>query len=221
MPSRTVENYLKAIFHLSDGQPGETIVSPGALSEMLELTAGTVTVMLKNIESSGYITYLPRKGARLTDDGIAAAVRVIRRHRLLESFLMMQLGYNWEQVHAEAEEMEHAVSELFIDKIEELLGYPAFDPHGAPIPRRDGSIESCKGVSLRDAPIGPKRLVRVLRQEPEFLKWLSSIDLFPGEELDLIERDSVAGTLTLEFKGKRKVLSSQMSSDLLVTSLVT
>ena len=217
MPSSTVEDYLKAIYHCSDGRPGTALVSPGAISEALKLTAGTVTVMLKSLETSGYVKYQPRRGVKLTKKGTIAAVKVIRRHRLIELFLMQHLEYSWEEVHAEAEIMEHSVSDLFIERVEKLLGYPKFDPHGAPIPMADGSIKEAHGIPLSEAPLGPKRLVQVLRQEPDFLKWLADISLFPGEKLEVIEKDNVVGTVTLKTGGEIRVISAAMSGDLIVS----
>src|SRR4051794_22893709 len=137
--SLTIENYVKAIYQLSAEGGGE-IAATGKLAETLGVSPSTVTSMLKTLSESGLAKYTPYEGARLTGAGRSLALRVLRRHRLIELFLVQTLKFAWDEVHAEAENMEHAVSDLLIDRIDAFLGRPESDPHGDPIPRADGTV---------------------------------------------------------------------------------
>jgi DtxR family Mn-dependent transcriptional regulator len=171
MPSLTVENYVKSIFLICarlDGGPAAT----GQLAAALEVSPGTVTSMLKTLAESHLATYTPYEGVRLTDSGRALALRVLRRHRLIELFLVQTLGLSWDEVHEEAEHLEHAVSDRLIDLIDAHLGYPISDPHGDPIPRSDGSMEWTEGRRLAECQEGDAfEVSRVLDQSPEFLRY--------------------------------------------------
>ncbi len=139
LPSLTVENYVKTIYQISAQQRGEPAAT-GQLAAALGVSPGTVTSMLKTLGESNLVEYTPHHGARLTPSGQALATRVVRRHRLIELFLVRTLDLTWDEVHEEAEHMEHAVSDLLVDRIDAFLGYPDSDPHGDPIPRADGSV---------------------------------------------------------------------------------
>ena len=147
MASLTIENYVKAIYQIAAGQQAHT-ASTGKLAEALDVSPGTVTSMLKTLSESGLAEYIPYEGARLTEAGCTLALRVLRRHRLIELFLARTLKMTWDEVHEEAENMEHAVSDLLIDRIDAFLGYPATDPHGDPIPKADGTVAGSTGRSL-------------------------------------------------------------------------
>ena len=175
MASLTVENYLKAILQLSM-QTGSESIATGRLAEKLNVSPGTVTSMLKTLSESGLATYKPYEGAALTDAGRTLAVRMVRRHRLIELFLVRTLRLTWDQVHDEAENLEHSVSDFLIDRIDEFLGRPETDPHGAPIPTADGELRGTDRESqpLSDCAAGTRfRFVRVVNQEPEFLRYLT------------------------------------------------
>ena len=135
MPSLTVENYVKTIALIAARNPEGSLVGTGELAQALNVSPGTVTGMLKTLSEANLATYTPYEGARLTESGQRLAMKVIRRHRLLERFLAETLTMSWDEVHEEAEHMEHAASERLIDRIDAYLGYPAVDPHGDPIPR--------------------------------------------------------------------------------------
>jgi DtxR family Mn-dependent transcriptional regulator len=195
VPSLASENYLKAIYKLA---PTTGTAATGKLAELLSVSPGTVTSMLKSLAEEGWAEYFPYEGVRLTDSGRALALRVLRRHRLVELFLVRTLGLSWDEVHAEAENMEHAVSDLLVDRIDAFLGFPAFDPHGDPIPKADGTIAADAGLPLAELAVGETfRLLRVADQSPEFLRYLSEAGLAIGTTGVVSGKLAAAGTLTL------------------------
>lgn len=188
-PSLTVENYAKAVLHLSVRRKGGW-VSTGEVAAALHVTPGTVTTMLKVLADRGLATYKPYSGIKLTKAGRTLALRVLRRHRLIELFLVKTLDLKWDEVHDEAERMEHAVSDSLIDRVDEYLGHPDFDPHGDPIPAADGRMRNQR-VSAISVPLGSClkgeriKLVRVINQQPDFLRFLSENRLEIGTVLDV------------------------------------
>ncbi|RMG40505.1 MAG: metal-dependent transcriptional regulator [Planctomycetota bacterium] len=176
MPSLTVENYLKAMLQIGIREQCPWI-STGRLARALSVSPGTVTTMLKSLSEGGLVEYVPYRGAQLTPAGRRLATRILRRHRLLELFLVRTLDLTWDQVHDEAENMEHAVSDFLVDRIDEFLGFPTIDPHGDPIPNPDGSMRSDNSDSrlLSECPGGSAvRVVRVLNQDQQFLRFLAT-----------------------------------------------
>src|SRR6187455_358715 len=168
MPSLTVENYAKAIYQLAQATD-DGAVATGQISTALGVLPGTVTSMLKTLDESNLATYTPYEGVQLTPPGRALALRVLRRHRLIEQFLTETLNLTWDEVHEEAENMEHAVSDTLIDRIDAYLDYPATDPHGDPIPKADGTVARSAGRRLSQLPVGACfRVARVLDQSAEF-----------------------------------------------------
>lgn len=204
MPTSTVEDYLKAI-HRFTGDKGE-LASLGKVSRSLGITAGTATTMMKKLESQGLADYSPRKGVRLTPSGNRAVLLVLRRHRLLELFLVETLGFDWTEVHEEAEVLEHSVSDLLIDRIDEMLGFPARDPHGDPIPDADGALRVEGSKRLDDFTSGQLCLVRVTHTTRDFLDWLSQIGLLPGANFELIGRDSIADLYSIRVDGHEETV---------------
>src|SRR6056297_1833530 len=177
MASLTTENYIKAIYQLG-GQAGKQAVATGAIATQLSVSPGSVTAMLKTLRDVGLVEYAPYEGVRLTSSGTGLALRVLRRHRLIELFLSQTLGMPWDEVHEEAEHMEHAVSDRLIDRIDAHLGFPPADPHGDPIPRSDGTFDAFSGKLLTQWPVGQTfRLVRVVDQSSDFLRFLTSSGL--------------------------------------------
>src|SRR3954466_10370849 len=154
VPSLTVENYVKGIYLIASRREAGSAVSTGEIAQALGVSPGTVTGMLKTLSEAALATYTPYEGARLTPSGQQLAMKVIRRHRLLELFLVQTLNMPWDEVHEEAEHMEHAASERLIDRIDAYLGQPAVDPHGDPIPRPDGTIPRPEGTPLATLPRG-------------------------------------------------------------------
>jgi DtxR family Mn-dependent transcriptional regulator len=218
MPSLTVENYVKAIFqicHVQGGKPGAT----GQVAAALNVSPGTVTSMLKTLSEGGLATYAPYEGVRLTKAGNALALRVLRRHRLIELFLVKTLNLSWDEVHEEAEHMEHAVSDRLIDRIDVFLGYPQVDPHGDPIPRADGSLETEESHSLDECRAGEHfRLVRVVDQSPEFLRYLTEAGLPLGALGVVMANRAEAGIVTISVAGRTNTLGRAAAEKLLVSS---
>lgn len=197
MPSSTVENYLKQLFIEQQQTPGQ-LVPMGRLASQLNVAPGTVTSMVKALADSELVEYEPRTGAKLTRSGELLALRVLRRHRLVELFLVEILGLDWSEVHEEAEELEHAISDKVLDRIDALLGQPATDPHGDPIPTSRGKLASPRLDSLADCPTGQSvRVSRMLDQNPPFLQFARQQGLRPGADLVVEKRDPQADALTL------------------------
>lgn len=216
MPSSTVENYLKAIYGIAEDANDLALVPIGKIAESLELTPGTVTTMMKHLDREGFIKYHPRKGVELLGSGRETALQVLRRHRLIELFLVEVLHLDWAHVHEEAEVLEHALSDLLVERIDEMLGRPAYDPHGDPIPDATGAMREDRSRSLVDCAPGPCRLVRVSRDEPNFLQWLQKAGLRPGTELQVIAHDRLGGIVEVEISGNPLRLGEAAASDLWV-----
>lgn len=195
MASLTIENYVKTIYQLSASN-GHTPALTGRVAAALGVSPGTVTSMLKTLSDSGLAVYTPYEGVRLTDAGQMLALRVVRRHRLIELFLAQTLQLAWDEVHDEAENMEHAVSDLLVDRMDAFLGYPRVDPHGDPIPRADGSLPGPDGMPLADWPVHtPFQLIRVLDQSPSFLRYLKEIRLPLGAIAQIVGKRPAASLI--------------------------
>jgi DtxR family Mn-dependent transcriptional regulator len=218
LPSLTVENYVKTIYLIATrGRAGDA-VSTGELAQGLAVSPGTVTGMLKTLSEADLATYTPYEGARLTPAGQRLALMVLRRHRLLELFLAQTLAMSWDEVHEEAEHLEHAVSERLVDRIDDFLGHPDVDPHGDPIPRADGSLPEPAGVPLTQLPRGHHfRLVRVVDQDPAFLRYLTDCGLDLGTHGELIENRPESGALVLKVDGRVVALGLDAAGKVLVT----
>jgi len=217
--SVTTEDYLKRIFIASEGTD-RTLIGLGEVASALGVTPGTVTTMMKSLSDAGLVDYRPRLGVVLTDAGRREALSVLRRHRLIELFLVEVMKLDWAEVHEEAEVLEHAVSDRLLRRIDELLGHPTTDPHGDPIPDADGSIVHSDGPTLAKVPAAlTVRLVRVEHDESGFLSFLKSAGLIPGAAVDVVERDADAGTVTVSVAGERRSLSFQVAERLRVDML--
>jgi DtxR family transcriptional regulator, Mn-dependent transcriptional regulator len=196
--SETVEDYLRALLLEQQSAQGEAFIPMNALAAALDVTAGTASVMVQGLAKGGYVYYRKRIGSRLTPQGEAEALQVLRRHRIVELFLVRILGLDWSEVHAEAHRLEHAVSELVLTRMESLLGHPKVDPHGDPIPDASGGIDLKVHVSLAEAPLATRlRVVRVVDQEPAFLRFLESKRIGPGSVLVVEEGGELSGALSL------------------------
>lgn len=216
MPSLTVENYIKTIYQIGLKQPGGEVAT-GRVAAALAVSPGTVTSMLKTLSESGLATYAPYEGAKLTAAGQALALRVVRRHRLIELFLVKTLKLSWDEVHEEAENMEHAVSDLLVDRIDAYLEHPQFDPHGDPIPRADGTVETLDLRSLVECPPGYAfRLARVADQTPEFLRFLTETGLALGTEGAVTVNRAEAGIVSLRTASGETTLGREAAEKILV-----
>jgi DtxR family Mn-dependent transcriptional regulator len=193
--SPSVEDYLKTIYHLSEG--GESATTSG-IAERLAHSPAAVTGMVKRLAESGHLRHEPYRGVRLTAAGRRAALAVVRRHRVIETFLITELGYDWASVHAEAERLEHAVSDDLIQRMASALGEPRYDPHGSPIPTVDGEIEELGGSTLDALDAGRRaRIVRVDGADPERLRYLDALGMVPGAEVMITSRAPYGGPIGL------------------------
>lgn len=219
MASLTIENYVKAIYQICAAQENQPAAT-GKVAEALQVLPGTVTSMLKTLSEAGLASYTPYEGVRLTEQGRLLAMRVIRRHRLIELFLARTLNLKWDEVHEEAENLEHAVSDWLVDRMDAFLGRPESDPHGDPIPRADGSMRRPVGSSLASLAAEQRfRLVRVLDQSPEFLRFLSESGLQLGAEGEVVANRPAAGVLSFKLDGKEATLSLAVAEKLVAEVL--
>lgn len=197
--SRSVEDYLKAIYALSES--GE-VASTSAIAEALEVQPASVTGMVKRLAESGFLEHAPYRGVQLTPPGSREALRIIRRHRILETYLTEKLEYSWEEVHQEAERLEHAASEELIDRMAAALGDPIHDPHGAPIPTSGGEIESTDSFTLAELGVGFPAQVRAVRDDDSTgLRRAEAAGLLPGARVTVRERRRSSGTLSIQVGG--------------------
>ncbi|HWA85781.1 MAG TPA: metal-dependent transcriptional regulator [Opitutus sp.] len=202
MASSTVENYLKQILLLSESTGG--LVPMGDLAGSLAVVPGTVTTMVKSLAADGLVRHRPRQGVRLTDRGRRVALGVIRRHRLVETFLVNVLKMDWARVHIEAEQLEHAISDDVLDRLDALLGHPATDPHGDPIPNAHGTLNAQVYATLATCAVArPLRIVRVTEQTPDFLEFARHNRLRPGATVRVVDRNLAAGLVTLKTSAVR------------------
>ncbi len=216
MASLTVENYAKTIYLLAQ-QTGADAVATGQIATALGVLPGTVTSMLKTLDESNLATYTPYEGVRLTQAGRALALRVLRRHRLIEQFLSQTLNLTWDEVHEEAEHMEHAVSDSLVDRIDAYLGHPATDPHGDPIPQPDGSMSAAADRPLSQCKAGERfRVARVIDQSPEFLRYLSQAGLQIGAQGSLVSNDPSRDSMTIRIAEESRTLSRDAAAKLMV-----
>lgn len=220
LPSSTVENYLKAIFQAQLHLPRKNDLVPmGQLATALGVVPGTATTMVKTLAESGLVRYEPYAGVRLTPSGERLAALVVRRHRLIELFLVQVMGMSWTEVHDEAELLEHAVSDRLIERIDEMLGRPEFDPHGDPIPTADGQLAQRTLETLLTCPLHtPVTVARVTDQDAAFLRFIESHNLKPGQTIEVEERDEVSDSVRLKGPNDQRVtIGARAASKLLVS----
>lgn len=207
LPSSTVENYLKAIY-LGEAQLGEgqRLVPMGQLAAALGVAPGTATTMVKTLAESGLVEYEPYNGVRLSAAGEKLAALVLRRHRLIELFLVRVMGLGWDEVHDEAEQLEHVVSERLIERIDDMLGRPEVDPHGDPIPTADGQIARHESATLLTCPMRQRVTVtRVTDQDAAFLRFIEQHHLMPGEDVEVEARDEVSDSVRLKGRANQRI----------------
>lgn len=212
MLSLVEENYLKAIYHLSVA--GKNPVSTNALADNMNNKAASVTDMIKRLSSKGVISYEKYHGVNISDKGKSEALKVIRKHRLWETFLVEKLNFNWDEVHEVAEQLEHIQSPLLIEKLDAFLGHPKTDPHGHPIPDRNGKIQELKQVPLSSFTIERKGIVRSVRDaSPNFLQYLSKIGVHIGAAIVILEKIEFDGSLEVMIDNSKKVFISREASE--------
>lgn len=207
--TRSVEDYLKVIYHLSS-QGGFAATSD--IAAQLDVSAPSVSGMVKRLSETGLIEHVPYRGVQLTAQGRRAALKMIRRHRILEVYLIDQLGYDWDDVHDEAERLEHAVSDKLIERMSGALGHPRYDPHGAPIPTAAGDIEETDLISVADAPIGRALDLRqVGTEDPARLRYFAEQGLVPGAHLLVTERQPFNGPTTVRLGLELRVIGRELA----------
>lgn len=218
-----ISDCLKVIYAMQErGQK----VSTSAVSEYLGVSDATVTMLFKDFANAGWVEHAPYHGVTLTPLGERKAMEVIRHHRLLELYLARQLGYSWDKVHDEADKLEHVISEEFEDKLDALLGYPTVDPHGDPIPSKEGVIVARKGCTLQQLQEGQSALIlRVSDQDPEKLRYLGQLGLYPEARVKLVGRAPFGGPLHIHVGEKSQqvehMLGPELAEHIIVTPIET
>ena len=194
MITSTAEDYLKAVLRMEDMKEK---ASTSSVARHLEVADASVTDMLRKLQKAGLLEYKPYYGASLTKKGRMAALRILRRHRLIELFLNQIMGYGWEEVHNEAEKLEHVVSDFFVERVDALLNYPVKDPHGEVIPDARGFRKLDEDICLAEAELGQYVIRRVISANPQFLAYLEKEDLLPANAFALLEKAPFQGPLKL------------------------
>jgi DtxR family transcriptional regulator, Mn-dependent transcriptional regulator len=197
--SRSVEDYLKVIYSLSEsGEPAST----SQIADALSVQPASVSGMVRRLAESGFVEHAPYRGVRLSPDGTREALRIIRRHRILETYLNQRLGYSWEDVHAEAERLEHAASDALIERMAHALEHPMHDPHGAPIPSRSGDVEILDHPTLAETTAGSRVQIREVQDDDsDRLRYMESRGLLPGVMLSVDARAPFNGPITVRVGG--------------------
>ena len=215
MITQAVQDYLKIIFKLANNGKA---VSTNAIAERMQISQASVTGMIKKLSDLKLTTHRPYYGVELTKTGRKIALEIIRHHRLLELYLAEALGYSWDRVHDEAEKLEHVISEEFEDKMARILGNPTADPHGAPIPSKDGEMEERTLVPLTAAEVGQKVLVKqVSDNDPEMLRYLGEIGIFPEVKLHILEKAPFGGPLLIKIGEKQHHLGEKLTNNIFVS----
>ena len=219
LPSSTVENYLKAIYKGTTAlEAPQTLLPMGQLASALSVAPGTATTMVKTLAESGLVHYEPYAGVALTPAGERLAALVLRRHRLIELFLVRVMGYSWDEVHDEAEHLEHVVSDRLVDRMDQMLGRPEVDPHGDPIPDADGLVKPQEAQSLLTCQLNaPMTVTRVIDQDKAFLRFIEQHSLKPGELIEVEARDAAADSVQILASRERRItIGTRAASKLLV-----
>ncbi|MCZ6916087.1 MAG: metal-dependent transcriptional regulator [Gemmatimonadetes bacterium] len=211
--SRSIEDYLKVIYKL---ELASKSAQTSAIAEALSIAAPSVSGMVKRLAEAGLAEHVPYRGVRLTETGRRQALKMLRRHRMLESYLIAELGYDWDNVHDEAERMEHAVSDDLIARMADALGNPAYDPHGAPIPNAAGAIEETEFVRMSDIATGERAVLRMVGDhDSERLKFIASLGLRPAVKFTVAARQPFNGPITVRFEDEREqIIGHELATSL-------
>ncbi len=212
--SQAVEDYVKAVYEL---QQAERPVATTELAERVGASPAAATKMMKQLAAQGLLEHTPYYGARLTASGEQIALEILRHHGLIELFLHRSLGYGWHEVHHEADVLEHFISERMEERLARLLGDPAFDPHGEPIPTRDGAVAAARGASLAAAEPGAALIVlRVADRDPAALQYLARIGIALGVEINVLEKQPFNGPLTVTIGGEPCAIGRELADYIFV-----
>lgn len=215
MLSLTEENYLKAIYHLS--QSGDKSVLTTELADAMNTKPASVTDMVKKLSTKKLITYEKYYGVTITKQGVLNALNIVRKHRLWETFLVQKLKFDWDQVHEVAEQLEHIQSPLLIEKLDEFLGYPNADPHGHPIPDKNGKVQLDKQVPLCEM-TSTQSVVKSVKDSSSFLQYLDKIGVYIGAKISILNKTEFDGSVEILIDGKKKAfISKEASQNILVT----
>tara|TARA_R110002012_G_scaffold66614_1_gene173941 strand:- start:23301 stop:23996 length:696 start_codon:yes stop_codon:yes gene_type:complete len=213
--TRSEENYLKTIFHLGGGDSKS--ITTNAIAEQMETKPSSVTDMAKKLSEKGLVDYVRYQGISLTDAGVKTALSIIRKHRLWEVFLVEKLDFTWDEVHEVAEQLEHIKSEKLVDKIDELLNFPKYDPHGDPIPTKDGKFQERDEKLLSEMAINSKGVcVGVKDSSVPFLKFLDKNNIALGNTIKVMDKEDFDNSLRIQMEGKEMRISHQIASNLYV-----
>lgn len=216
MLSLTEENYLKAIYHLSDG--GSKAVMTNEVAEAMSTKAASVTDMIKKLSAKDLITYEKYYGVNITSKGKTEALLVVRKHRLWETFLVQKLGFSWDEVHEVAEQLEHIHSSRLIDKLDEFLGFPKVDPHGDPIPDHKGRIKVMPQIQLDQLKQGYQGVIMAVKDsDSNLLKYLDKIGAHPGKKIKILSKEEYDGSLEVMIDKASAFISKEVSKNILVS----
>ena len=218
LPSSTVENYLKALYQAEATLGEKALVPMGQLATAVRVAPGTATTMIKALAESGLVKYEPYLGVRLSPAGTKLAALVLRRHRLVEQFLVEVMGMSWAEVHEDAEQLEHVVSDRLIERMDAMLGHPSVDPHGDPIPTAAGDVEAHQYDSLLTCRLRtPVKMIRVADQDASFLRFLEEHNLKPGQSIEVELRDPAADSVQLRTGDDHRItIGTKAASKLLI-----
>jgi DtxR family Mn-dependent transcriptional regulator len=217
MLSFTEENYIKAIYKLSES--GETAVSTNSIADAMATKAASVTDMLRRLHEKGIINYAKYRGVSLTETGRKEALQLVRKHRLWEVFLVDKLKFNWDEVHEVAEELEHITSELMIRRLDEFLGYPKYDPHGDPIPTEDGHMTVKQQVLLSEVNLGQAGIVMGVKDsQPLFLQYLDKVGIYLGAKVKVTDKMPFDNSLEINIDQKKQLsVSSEVARNIYIS----
>ncbi len=217
MLSQAVQDYLKTIYKLQE----HGLVSTTEIAKEMKVSGASVTGMLKRLANMNLVDYNSYKGVKLTESGEKIALEIIRHHRLLELYLKEIMGFSLEKVHEEACRLEHYISEEFSDKINEMLGNPEFDPHGHPIPTKEGQMPIEDLISLTEINAGTKvEIKRLVDTDKKLLAYLEEMELVPGTDLKIVEKAPFNGPLTIAYNGKKEIIGNEVAKNIFVEESV-
>ena len=212
-----VEDYLKAIYAIGKGSGA---AATNEIAQRLDLTPASVSGMVRRLADQGLLAYERYRGVKLTESGRRAALRTLRRHRVIEAYLAEALGYPWDRVHAEAERLEHAASDELVDRMAATIGEPEVDPHGAPIPTRDGSVDETVYRSLAELEVGSTGVVvRVSDEDPEMLRYLAELAIVPGKRLTVKAHAPFDGPITLSAGRQELSIGPALAAQVMVSPI--
>lgn len=217
MLSQAVQDYLKTIYKFEES---EGLVSTTNIASELGISGASVTGMLKRLSSMGLVDYNSYKGVRLTASGKKIALSIIRHHRLLETFLKVEMGFSLDMIHEEACRLEHHISEYFVDKIDEKLGFPNYDPHGHPIPSVDGELPDSNEVQLHNVTPGFEVTIsRLSDHDPEMLAYFENMGLVPNVKLEVLEKAPFSGPITIKYNSENQIIGNEVAKNIFVEKI--